>query len=546
MCHKQIVMSVTACGLLVLFLPLTAPPTADDKTVANDSLPSHRGVWEVSFQTTEQILSPSMDWQTQLIFTRPDQSVVQVDCFFRGDKTWIGRAYCDQPGQWSWRTVSAHVSLNHIAGQFEVLPSELPGKLRKHPDDSHQFVFDNGQWFLHLGDTGYRCLTDTEPLWQQYLDEAAAVGFTKIRAWFCRSRSGVEALLTHDRSGVDLEYWDEMDRRIQYALEKYPFLQLQLILYGEDREEVRRYAENDSASQLVARYAQARFAAYPNIQWCISNDLDITAVMRNRAIHPEIIDRIGTDLRAREPWGTLLTNHQRRFSGYAFATSDWSDIVTLEEMDQVTGEALLKYRSLCDDPVVNDEDRYGIYRSPKHDRYFFRRLMWASLLSGGHATYGGLETYEAFDSIDGTKGVHGYRTAVNDGRLDDGAHDFQWIHQFFRDTRMTLAGFEPADEIAGGNAALAKASSDGRNVIIYLQNPDVSTPETADVRESHAQITPMLPPGTWKLRWFDPRSGRWHDASQPYITSSEFRGELISPFTGDSILLLQPGSEPSD
>ena len=36
------------------------------------------------------------------------------------------------------------------------------------------------------------------------------------------------------------------------------------------------------------------------------------------------------------------------------------------------------------------------YISPKHDRYFFRRLMWASLLSGGHATYGGLATYEAF------------------------------------------------------------------------------------------------------------------------------------------------------
>ncbi len=497
-------------------------------------------------QATEQIPNPSMDWQTQLVLTRPDHSVVTIDCFFRGDQTWIGRAYCDQPGQWTWRSVSTHASLNNIDGQFEVKPSGLPGKLRKHPDDPHQFAFDNGKWFLHLGDTGYRCLTDTEALWQQYLDEAEAVGFTKIRAWFCRSRGGVEALLSQDRSGVDIEYWDTMDHRIQYALEKYPHLQLQLILYGEDRAELLRYAENDAASQLIARYAQARFAAYPNIQWCISNDQDITAVSRKRSIHPDVVERIGTDLRAREPWGTLMTNHQRRFSGYAFTTSDWSDIVTLEDMDQVTGEVLLQYRCQCDDPVVNDEDRYGIYRSPKHDRYFFRRLMWASLLSGGHATYGGLETYEAFDSVEGTKGVHGYRTAVRDGRLDDGAHDFQWIHQFFRDTRLTLAGFEPADDIAGGNAAIAKACCDGRNVIIYLQNPDGSTPQTADVRESHAEITAVLPAGTWKIRWYDPRSGCWYDPPQAHVAGGENSGTLVSPFTGDSILLLRAGSEPSD
>jgi hypothetical protein len=32
----------------------------------------------------------------------------------------------------------------------------------------------------------------------------------------------------------------------------------------------------------------------------------------------------------------------------------------------------------------------------KNPRYFVRRLMWASLLSGGHATYGGGRTYEAY------------------------------------------------------------------------------------------------------------------------------------------------------
>ena len=39
---------------------------------------------------------------------------------------------------------------------------DLPGKLRKHPDDPFQFARDDGSWFLHLGDTGYRYVVASE------------------------------------------------------------------------------------------------------------------------------------------------------------------------------------------------------------------------------------------------------------------------------------------------------------------------------------------------------------------------------------------------
>jgi hypothetical protein len=242
---------------------------------------------------------------------------------------------------------------------------------------------------------------------------------------------------------------------------------------------------------------------------------------------------------AREPWGTLITNHQIRFSGYAFVASDWSDIVTLEDMDQVAGEVLLKYRKLADDPVVNDEDRYGIYRSPAHDRYFFRRLMWASLLSGGHATYGGLETYEAFAGDDKTKGVQGYLTAVKDGRLDDGAQDFKWIRKFFEQAELTLVGFEPADKLAGGAPLAVKAASDGKNIVVYAQNPDSRQPEKANVAESPADIAVALPQGQWAIRWFDPRTGQWHDPPQHQTVDGGSQQSFTSPFNGDAVLLLR-------
>jgi hypothetical protein len=36
-------------------------------------------------------------------------------------------------------------------------------------------MYDNGEWFLHIGDTGYRYVVDTEPEWQRYLDQAVTV-----------------------------------------------------------------------------------------------------------------------------------------------------------------------------------------------------------------------------------------------------------------------------------------------------------------------------------------------------------------------------------
>ena len=187
------------------------------------------------------------------------------------------RAYCDVVGAWSFTTACAALrDLDGVRGQFDVVPlvstaasavrgstssstgssagdtgnngtgsfDGRRGKLRLHAHDHFQFQYDTGEWFLHVGDTGYRyaasawvfsvhqwrfwkeglvfkfdCVarateetqevqdnrhTNTrhvlivftwnnvffryvipgEPQWQQYIDQAAAQGFTKIRTWF--------------------------------------------------------------------------------------------------------------------------------------------------------------------------------------------------------------------------------------------------------------------------------------------------------------------------------------------------------------------------
>ncbi len=514
-------------------------PGAGEVFVSNMPTALHRGVWEVELKADSFRGNPFFDVEFSVVFTLPDGSEVKAEGFFKGKNLWAARAYCAQVGLWKWRSVSNQAGLDGKSGNFEVKPSNLPGKLRKHPADSRQFAYDNGRWFLHLGDTAYRYVAATEPLWQQYIDEAAEVGFTKVRTWFSSGRHDIGALFAPDRQGLDLAYWDEIERRLRYALEKYPHIQFQVIIYGEDWPELKRYGEGDRAAQLVARYAQARFSAFSNVYWCISNDAHISAGPGSRNADPAVINRIGQEMKEREPWGTLLTNHQQRFQGYSFVDAPWSDIVTLEDRDQVAGAIVLQYRRLANCPVVLDEDRYGIYISPQHDRYFFRRLMWANLLSGGHATYGGLNTYEPFDGPEGIRGVRGYRTAVRDGRLDDGAADFLHIKRFFEESGLTLVGLEPNDAMAGNNGHMVKVMEGKKTIIAYLQNPDSPTPETANVAEIPATCRMHLPPGQWRIRWYDPRSGQWHaDPDRKEITGGYTR-DFKSPFPGDAVLLLQ-------
>jgi len=494
----------------------------------------HRGFYELSLETSQRALNPYTDVEVQVVFERPDGSKVSVDGFHDGRGIFKARAYCDAVGQWRWKSSSNVYDLSSESGEFEVKPSSLKGKLRLHREDRRQFAYDNGQWFLHIGDTGYRYVTQTEPKWKEYIDQAARMGATKIRTWFCQGRSDVQVLFSNGRKELNLAYWQEIDKRLQYALEKHAHIIFKLIPYGEDTEELRRYEKGDEGARLIAQYAQARFSALPNIHWCISNDREIVpgGKLTGRKVLRRTIDKIGKDMAAREPWGTLLTNHQSRFKGYDFVDAEWSDIIMLEDMDQVDGRLFKEYYGTRAEPMVLDEDRYEHWRNPKHDRYFFRRLMWASLLSGGHATYGGLRTYEPYDGKD--SGVQGYFDAVAAGKLERGGDDFVHIHKFFKDSGLTLVNMRPDDAMVGDEPGKFKCIGDDHVYIIYLANPDGAKPGEANVSKATPNVVVRLPEVAFAVKWFNPRSGQWADG----VSVSGGTQNLKAPGGGDWILLL--------
>lgn len=514
--------------VIVLFFLL---PIANAQTVLykNTTTALHRGIFEIVLDASSSDLNPYYDIQFTVTFRRPDGTEVQTNGFFDGGASFKARAYCGRSGQWQWQSSSNNPGLDAKQGTFEVLPSDLKGKLRIHPDDPYQFAYDNGEWFLHIGDTGYRFVVASEPHWQEYIDQASQMGATKIRTWFAMERGKVNDLFTANGRDLALFYWKEIERRILYTLEHHPHIVLQLIPYAEDTEIIRKYSEDDSSSILIAKYAQARWSSFPNVQWTISNDRLISKkdTLSGREVHYETINEIGKDMAEREPWGTLITNHQSRFKGYDHVDEPWSDLISLEDLDEVAGELILEYRQKRKQPIVLDEDRYELYRYPIHRRYYFRRLMWASLLSGGHATYGGLKTYEPyggqtytgpesnvqieFQPYEGQhKGVSGYFDANEKGVLFQGGHDFRHIHTFFKEAGLTLVNMEPDDALVGNNPYQWKCTHDDNHYIIYLANPSGTEPGKDYPRLEAPEVTLNPEAGNYRVSWFDPDTGSWY------------------------------------
>lgn len=374
---------------------------------------------------------------------------VRVQGFYDGVGSFKLRVYCQWPGMYSVVTNSVLQRLHNVHVTFTVstrAASKAIGKLRHHRDDPHQFSTDSGQWFLHIGDTGYRFLIPSEPMWRQYIDEAATLQqATKVRAWLASGRHAVQEAVTGTPGRMNVRFWDVVESRLRYALDRYPWVQVQVILFGEDAAALLVAATRPSSVwAYLPVYAQARFSSFANVHWCVINDVN--------SMGP--VQAVGAAMHAREPWGTLITSHQRRRTGYSFAEATWSGIVTLQTLDAVNGAEVAQYRARQRFPVVLDEDRYEMYKAPSAGTVqdWFRMFFWSAVVTGGHATYGGIQTWLPYSASSATTGVRGYGTLVAGKVLRGGARDLKHIHSFFKDGPVkSMVNFLPGSQVQCGD-----------------------------------------------------------------------------------------------
>lgn len=518
--------------------PSEPPPATTGEQTARQG-----GCHELRFSGDHTSAAKTPELPLHVSFLLPSGARIPARGFATADGQCKARCYLPESGDWRWEAKNS-AGKGVASGAFTVEESSLPGKLRVSSADQRHFAYANGQPFLHLGDTAWQLLDPSVANWKAYIDQAAQVGFTKLRVRLPQAEGSSENFFAPHRKRLNLAFWDEAEQRLLYALARYPKIQFQLDLFAKDRAELDRYEEGDPLTHLAVAYAIERFSPLPNIHWLLASDVDPA---RDSAVTLQALSRLGKTIFEQSPWHSLIACGQPRFAPFLFDREKWCNMSSLGSIGEVTGAIAQENRGLTQKPIVVDLDRSEHENAPLIPRYYFRRLFWGLLLSGAHPTYHGLDTSGK------TQGHHSgivpYYDACHAGRLKNGAHDFLHIHAFFRQIECSLEGWTPDDSIAGNKPLLAKAmrSPNSDQCIVYISNPDSHAGHTglkgqgfysdqnAAASDIFTTFNLELPFATGSARWFSPTTGQWKGQVEILKSSTIF----LTPEPGDWILWIQ-------
>ncbi|HYH23130.1 MAG TPA: DUF5060 domain-containing protein [Azospirillum sp.] len=412
--------------------------------------------------------------------TSPGGRVIRVDGFFDGDGEGGGRGsvfkvrvHADEPGAWTWRSVSNRPDLDGRRGSFRV-EGRLAGAFGAGPlvvDPASPRFFahrDGGPAFLIGKFLDIRAPepfrfshtlfadTLTEELRAAMVERHRRAGYNRISVYLA-NRGDYGGVATtpwlgdkqrNDKTRFDLARWHLYERWVRHLLAQG--MAAQLWFFADDSG-FGRLPEEDRRRLL--RYGMARLSGF-------ANTLFVLALEWQEGWSRAAIERDGRYLQSRNPWKRLVSVHGVP-GVFPFTDADWVDFVALQAGNDVEHRVVhrlgLVHRNGPAKPVVQEE--HGLGEEDGRNR----RNAWAALMSGaaGIGSGAGLEHLAAF-----VRAVPFERLA-------------------------------PAPERVRGPAHLL---TDGNGLsVLYLYGP-------GQVRVAIGDGTPQ------PAVWFDPRRGRWHPA----------------------------------
>ncbi|MCM8787625.1 MAG: DUF5060 domain-containing protein [Candidatus Omnitrophica bacterium] len=537
---------IISIKLRVLFFPkmaLAANFTRGEETAQNF------GVHEIVLTGNGSVTNP-FDTQTTITFISPTNKTIPVNAFYDGGNTWRARVYINEIGSWKWQSSSTDSGLNNKSGSFIVVNSNLRGMLRKHKQNPRQLMTDNEQTFINIADTAYFFFSTNETDWQKYIKDDINYGISSIRS------DALGGGLTWDmywsdtsKTRFNLTNFQNMDARLQWLLNNYPNLQVQIKLvpgpssYGAD-ETVWQTLSQTTRTNLL-RYLIARWSAYPNLFFEVTNDTRCTSSYPNtRAMAREI----GNYFLNNDPWKHLLSFGPTRDMNFCFTSSadNWVSYITLETSYDLSADKI-QTNSTLPLPIYNEEDYYETYNPPTNPRYFYRRLLWSWLLSGGSATYGG--DWDALTPYSQTNLV--------------GLDSIPFISSYFTDRHIDLALFQPADELVqqinaptpegnNGPSRPQAARRGNEEFIVYIPNAangevsgftdgTISSAETSrrqaildNTKTPTVEVNLSNITGMFRVEWYRAYDGFSQKGSS--VAGGDYR-KFTSPWQGYDVVL---------
>ncbi len=486
-------------------------------------------VHEIGLTAAGEFPNAYTDVEVTAAFTGPDGVARTVRGFWDGGKNFKVRFTPTVEGAWKYAATStpANAGLARSGAFTCTAPAPgSPGFLRRDVEFPTSFLFDNGTRFFMCGTTYYAILFNAraDGDWQTSITNIARYGVNKVRMHLDPSSDNTskthfppsKPFLNGDPDRPDVAHWQTADRVIRFMAERGVIADLIVFPYRRTQKDVAALAQDER----YLRYVLARFAAFPNVQWCLVNEWNYSVLPR------DYWNAMGRLARAEDPWGAegkylrALSIHQQTRPDWNFTAETWPShsIIQLGVRNRGVSEKVgnewqaapdgVKRFTFGDDwgnhsivrnwtgaqPVVNDE--YGYIGEPKDDsatggkrggpevrftREKHRRTMWGVCVGGGYLAAG-----DKSDYADGRP----YVSAAWHDVPEYG--DLQRLVEFFTKRGIEYWRMAPHNELVRGTRIYALVEP-GREYVVYAA--------------AGGEFTLELASGTYLVQRFDPRTG---------------------------------------
>ena len=566
------------------YITVTAAPdpNSDNNFTRGTETSKQYGIHEITLIGNGSVTNP-FDTDCQVTFTPSSGALnaITVKAFYDGGDTWRAILYISETGQWQWQASSTNDPiLDNQQGAFESIPSTLRGKLKKHHNNDYQWETAGGQTFLNLNDVGYILFNPyiSDEDFQQFINDSWDRGITSVRIGGCGGyREWAPENKTPPRSNwcwdgpvhkdrFNIAQFQKTHERLEWLLNNKPDMYVQLIMFGKPRTgDWTGIPQEDR--ELTIDYLIARWAAWPQVFFQIANDIEHT-YGDDADEHLIFYREIGRYLYDHDPWDNLRSAGSKRRELNQLTTSEdliWHNYIHQERYSQLDAEVIDGFSPY---PVHTflGEDWYEDFTgdtgvSITDPAYYYRRLFWSALLSGGSPAYGGY--YQ--DIIPYSESSY------------TGLDDIEFIKEFIEINNLDLAEFTPDDDNVkmrddqivgeGGNNGPSRVqcsrkgdnefiiyhpnATDGELLIDYspeLIDPGSRIAETSSASISRIQATPdtAKTPGL-QVNLSGEASGKEYSVTWYRVTNGEYADGgsisgigwtlLDSPWLGEDVLL---------
>ena len=547
------------------------------------------GVHEIVIEASEVKGNP-FDTNCTVEFVSPSGEKIIVNAFYDGGIIWRARLYVNEEGEWDWRSYCLEVpELNGHCGKFNSKNSNLRGMLRRCPDNPRQWITDNGKWFINISDSAYPLFHPKETMWKEYIQDLAQYGMTSTRCdslggdtWdegWDEATVGDKRVIVDDPSylheynfwpwdkkdmnRLDLKRFQTTDERLEWMLNNYPDIYVQLILIGvpnvndfDTRGKMWNELPEKSRQNLM-RHMIARWAAFPQLFWQVTHDTLCSEECPNTQT---FMREVGHYFAANDPWQHLLSTGPCRYADFPFITAEdmkWVSYIYIEDSAALDADVIDKYAGYPFH-VFLGEDRYEQYLCQSssgskyyvyNPQYYYRWLFWSWLLSGGSANYAGrwatIHPYSKTGSIiywepDGDKMVD-YHDELK------GLHSVRYIKDFFENRAISLDKFIPDHSIVADadrrekNGYIKLMRRGFEEFVIYHPNACragtgalIDENRYASFHIEFALNRFLGKPVIYDMEWFRPSDG---ESLKDRQISGNDRIKLIAPWKGTDVVL---------